>query len=69
MHVLRPMFAWNRDGALAFAAARGFAVIATGEQGPISSHVPFNIVRTSDAVTVQFHLTARNKLAELADGG
>lgn len=69
MHILRPMFAWDRDGALAFAAARGFgAVVASGEQGPISSHVPFNIVRTSDAVTVQFHLTARNRLAELADG-
>lgn len=69
MHILRPMFAWDRDGALDFAAARGFgAFIASGEQGPISSHVPFNIVRTPDAVIVQFHLTARNRLAELADG-
>jgi transcriptional regulator len=69
VHILRPMFAWDRDGALDFAAARGFgAFIASGEQGPISSHVPFNIVRTPDAVIVQFHLTARNRLAELADG-
>ena len=69
MHVLRPMFAWDRDGALAFAASRGFgAFVATGASGPISSHVPFRIQRNGDAVTVQFHLTARNKLAELADG-
>ncbi|MBN8992963.1 MAG: FMN-binding negative transcriptional regulator [Rhizobiales bacterium] len=69
MHVLRPMFAWDRDGALAFAASRGFgAMIASGDAGPISSHVPFTINRTGDAVTVQFHLTARNRLAELADG-
>jgi transcriptional regulator len=69
LHILRSMFAWDRDGALDFAASRGFgAVIASGEAGPISSHVPFNIHRTSDAVTVQFHLTARNRLAELADG-
>ena len=63
MHILRPMFAWDRDGALDFAAARGFgAVIASGDTGPISSHVPFNIHRKSDAVTLQFHLTARNRL-------
>ena len=69
MHILRPMFAWDRDGALEFAAARGFgAVVASGADGPISSHVPFRIHRTSDAVTMQFHLTARNRLAELADG-
>jgi len=69
VHILRSMFAWDRDGALDFAAARGFgAVIASGETGPISSHVPFNILRTSDSVTVQFHLSARNRLAELADG-
>lgn len=69
MHILRSMFSWDRDGALDFAASRGFgAVVASGETGPISSHVPFNIHRTSDAVTVQFHLTARNRLAELADG-
>jgi transcriptional regulator len=69
VHILRPMFAWDRDGALDFAASRGFgAVIASGEAGPISSHVPFNIRRTPDAVSVQFHLTARNGLAELADG-
>jgi transcriptional regulator len=68
VHILRPMFAWDRDGALDFAAARGFgAVIASGDTGPISSHVPFNIHRKSDAVTLQFHLTARNRLAELAD--
>jgi transcriptional regulator len=69
VHILRSMFAWDRDGALDFAAARGFgAFIASGETGPISSHVPFKIFRTSDAITVQFHLTARNQLAELADG-
>ena len=69
MHILRPMFAWDRDGALDFAAARGFgAMVATGVDGPISSHVPFRINRTSDSVTVQFHLTARNRLAELVDG-
>ena len=69
VHILRPMFAWDRDGALDFAASRGFgAVVASGEAGPISSHVPFRINRTGDAVTVQFHLTARNKLAERADG-
>jgi transcriptional regulator len=63
------MFAWDRDGALAFAASRGFgAMVATGAAGPISSHVPFTIGRTADTVTVQFHLTARNPLAELADG-
>jgi transcriptional regulator len=63
------MFAWDRDGALAFAASRGFgAMVASGAAGPISSHVPFRINRTADAVTVQFHLTARNPLAELADG-
>ena len=69
MHVLRPMFAWDRDGALEFAASRGFgAFVANTTSGPISSHVPFRIQRKPDAVTVQFHLTARNKLAELADG-
>jgi transcriptional regulator len=69
VHVLRPLFAWDRDGALEFAASRGFgAFIANGEGGPISSHVPFRIQRKPDVVTVQFHLTARNKLAELADG-
>lgn len=69
MHILRPMFDWDRDGALAFAGSRGFgAMVASGAAGPISSHVPFNISRTPDAVTVQFHLTARNRLAELADG-
>jgi transcriptional regulator len=69
VHILRSMFAWDRDGALDFAASRGFgAFVASGESGPISSHVPFHIRRTSDAVTVQFHLTARNALAELADG-
>jgi transcriptional regulator len=63
------MFAWDRDGALEFAASRGFgAMVASGAAGPISSHVPFKICRTPDAVTVQFHLTARNRLAELADG-
>ena len=69
MHILRPMFDWDRDDALEFAASRGFgAFVACGESGPISSHVPFSIRRESEAVTVQFHLTARNKLAELADG-
>jgi transcriptional regulator len=69
VHILRPMFAWDRDGALEFAASRGFgAFIASGEAGPISSHVPFTVRQTPDAVTVQFHLTARNRLAELADG-
>jgi transcriptional regulator len=69
LHILRPNFAWDRDGALDFAAARGFgAFIASGASGPISSHVPFNIRRTPEAAIVQFHLTARNKLAELADG-
>jgi transcriptional regulator len=69
VHILRPMFAWDRDGALEFAASRGFgAMVASGVDGPISSHVPFRIDRTGDAVTVQFHLTARNRLAELADG-
>lgn len=69
MHVLRPMFAWDRDGALEFAASRGFgAFVANAKSGPISSHVPFSIRRKADAVTVQFHLTARNRLAELADG-
>ena len=63
------MFAWDRDGALDFAASRGFgAVVASGETGPISSHVPFRLRRTSETLTVQFHLTARNRLAELADG-
>src|SRR5215218_9535965 len=62
------MFAWDRDSALDFAASRGFgAVVANSKGGPISSHVPFRINRTADAATVQFHLTARNKLAELAD--
>ena len=69
MHILRPMFAWDRDGALQFAASRGFgAMVASGADGPISSNVPFRINRTGDAVTVQFHLTARNRLAELAAG-
>ena len=69
MHILRPTFAWDRDGALQFAASRGFgAMVASGADGPISSHVPFRINRTGDAVTVQFHLTARNRLAELAAG-
>jgi transcriptional regulator len=62
------MFAWDRDDALAFAASRGFgAFVANGASGPISSHVPFRIQRNADAVTVQFHLTARNPLAECAD--
>jgi transcriptional regulator len=69
VHILRPMFDWDRDSALEFAASRGFgAFVACGESGPISSHVPFSIRREAEAVTVQFHLTAHNKLAELADG-
>jgi predicted FMN-binding regulatory protein PaiB len=66
VHILRPMFDWDRDGALEFAASRGFgAMVASGASGPVSSHVPFEISRSSDAVTVQFHLIARNRLAEL----
>lgn len=70
MHILRPAFAMTDDEALSFAAQRGFGVLlATGEDGPCGSHVPFVIERRDGGeVVVQAHLTARNPLAALADG-
>jgi transcriptional regulator len=69
MHILRPQFRIEEARALAFAAERGFGVIiATDEQGPRASHVPFVIQRTEDRVIVQLHLTAKNPLVALADG-
>lgn len=69
MHVLRPQFHIEERRALAFAAERGFGVIvAADERGPRASHVPFVLARRDDRAIVQFHLTARNPLVELADG-
>jgi transcriptional regulator len=69
MHVLRPQFHLEDQHALQFAAERGFGVIvAADERGPRASHVPFVVTRRDDSVVVQFHLTARNPIVELADG-
>ncbi|TDR94520.1 FMN-binding negative transcriptional regulator [Enterovirga rhinocerotis] len=70
MHILRPAFAMTDDEALAFAAQRGFGtLIASDEDGPRGSHVPFVVERREGGETVvQTHLTARNPLAALADG-
>jgi transcriptional regulator len=69
MHVLRPQFRIEESRALAFAAERGFGVIAAAdERGPRGSHVPFIIAQRETGVIVQIHLTARNPLVELADG-
>lgn len=69
MHVLRPQFHLEEQHALQFAADRGFGVIvAADERGPRGSHVPFVLTRRDDSVIVQFHLTARNPIVELADG-
>jgi transcriptional regulator len=69
MHILRPGFSWDRDGALDFAAARGFGLVAaSGTQGPVGSHVPFTISRDGDTATVHFHITANNELGRYADG-
>ena len=59
----------EEEQALAFASARGFGLlVASGDAGPIGSHVPFVIARQGEAVVVGAHLTARNPLATLADG-
>jgi transcriptional regulator len=69
MHLLRPQFRLEEQHALQFAAERGFGVIvAADERDPRGSHVPFVLIRREDAVIVQFHLTARNPIVELADG-
>jgi transcriptional regulator len=69
MHILRPQFHLEEQHALQFAAERGFGVIvAADEHGPRASHVPFVLMRREDGVIVQFHLTARNPIVELADG-
>lgn len=69
MHILRPQFRIEEERALAFAAQRGFGVIvAADERGPRASHVPFVILRRDGRAIVQLHFTARNPLAQLADG-
>ena len=69
MHVLRPAFRMEDEEALDFASSRGFGLlVAAGEGGPIASHVPFVIARRGEQVVAGLHLTARNPLAELADG-
>lgn len=69
MHILKPGFRMEDEEALAFASARGFGLlVASGETGPIASHVPFVIERRAEGVAVGVHVTARNPLAELADG-
>jgi transcriptional regulator len=69
MHILRPQFAWDPEGALDFAASRGFGLfVAAGQTGPVGSHLPFTLARTGDTVTVHFHLAANNELGRYADG-
>lgn len=69
MHLLRPQFQIEEQRALAFAADRGFGVIvAADENGPRASHVPFVLAERDGGTIVQIHFTARNPLAELADG-
>lgn len=69
MHILRPQFRIEEERALGFAAERGFGVIVAADgRGPRASHVPFVVLRRDGGVTVQLHFTARNPLAELADG-
>lgn len=69
MHILRPQFRMAEREALAFAAERGFGVVVAGdERGPRASHVPFVLTQRDDRVIVQLHFTAKNPLAELADG-
>lgn len=70
MHILKPLFEIERDDALRFAAARGFGVIVASDQdGPRGSHVPFTLQHRDDgSVIAQIHLTAKNHLVDLADG-
>ncbi|QCI68930.1 FMN-binding negative transcriptional regulator [Phreatobacter stygius] len=69
MHILRPAFDWGRDGALEFAHARGFGLVAASDAaGPRGSHVPFTLNRDGEAARVRFHVTSGNPLAGLADG-
>lgn len=70
MHILRDPFRMSDDDALVFAAERGFGLlIAADETGPRGSHVPFVLRREDERVVVQAHLTARNPLVGLAEGG
>jgi transcriptional regulator len=69
MHILRPQFRMPEEQALQFAAERGFGiVVASDEQGPRASHVPFVLNRTDVGAVAQLHLTAKNPLIPLADG-
>ena len=69
MHILRPQFRMAEQQALAFAASRGFGVIvASDERGPRGAHVPFVVTERDGRVIVQFHLTVKNPLVQLADG-
>ena len=69
MHILKPAFAWPRDEALAFAAQRGFGLVAASDtSGPRGSHVPFTLRYEGERTVLTFHLTAANPLVPLADG-
>ncbi|CEJ13561.1 Protease synthase and sporulation protein PAI 2 [bacterium YEK0313] len=69
MHILKPAFAWPPDEALAFAARRGFGLVAASDtSGPRGSHVPFTLRREGERTVLTFHLTAANPLVPLADG-
>ena len=57
------------QAALQFAAERGFGIVtAADERGPRASHVPFVLKTREDGVVAQVHFTAKNPLADLADG-
>ena len=69
MHILKSAFAWDTDGALAFAAQRGFGLVAASDAtGPRGAHVPFTLRRDGERALLTFHLTAANPLVPLADG-
>ena len=70
VHILRPPFRMEDTAAVAFAAKRGFGLVAASERGELmGSHVPF-VVRLHEGVaTVEFHVAATNPLARLAEEG
>ena len=70
MHILRPPFRMEDAAAVEFAARRGFGLVAASERGELmASHVPFVVRLHEGVVTVEFHVTAANPLACLAEAG
>ncbi len=70
MHIVRRPYGMEHTAALDFVASRGFGVvIATDGDRPMGSHVPLVIKTREEKTLLQFHLTAKNPLVELAAAG